>query len=125
MANLTQKQAAGIVKWFRGTALGMDDWAVELYLTDKPPEWADSPSAADMGQADADPQQKRARVWVSPARCAEQGHDPRGVLMHELTHVAFADAGVDDEPDRVHFLVWRLGEVLLKAWLRDGGAKCA
>jgi len=125
LANLTQKQAAGIVAWFRETAMGMQDWAIELYLTDKPPEWADSPGADDMGQSDSEPQQKRARVWVSPARCDEQGDDPRSVLLHELMHVVFVDVGVDDGPDRVHYLVWRFGEILLKAWLRDGGAKCA
>ena len=117
------REAAMIILWFKEN-MGLEDWTVELDLSDIPPAWVLG-DEGHLGESWPDCETKRALIWVCPSRILAKKQDPRDTLLHELSHVMFSDIGIEsggrscEGNDNVHFVVFRLGAVLLKAYLND------
>ena len=105
------------VEWFQA-ALGVEDWGVKLSVCDDPPDFAgDNLESGCCGVCQSDRDAKIARIWVSPARCKRNDFEVLDVLMHELLHMAFTDAGMDsDDKPPFHAVVNRLEAVLAAAY---------
>lgn len=77
--------------WWK-RAMRMQDWDVQLFIQDDPPEWVGDTGELIIGQAKAWGAWKIAKVWVSVARSQE--HGPLHTLFHELLHVQEYDVGL-------------------------------
>jgi hypothetical protein len=71
-----------------------------------------------MGSVDPQHEWKKAKVWVSPARCAAAGESVTGSLFHELLHVAAEEHGDKTDSPKFEFLLNRLAAVMEQAYTR-------
>lgn len=110
-------------RWASGR-LGVLGWELELEIGDDPPAWAGEMEPARIGCCEATVRYRRARVWVSPARCALHGEDPLETLMHEMMHAAAAEAGIaNDADDRPEWLWDRIAACLADLYRREMGCR--
>lgn len=99
--------------------LGLDAWTVDVEVSDEQPAWA--ADGKPLGLSRTSLQYRRADVWVSPARCKDDGESPVETLFHEILHVALEDCGWT-AADRRHgeFLINRLAALMAAAYGRGG-----
>jgi len=113
----TEAQAHKAWEWFV-RQMRIQDWQVQLFVQDDPPEWAiDSCTSRTAGLEQSEPRFKTAMIWVCPSN---PDADPLEVLFHEGLHVCAKDTGVEntqeEPPDRIEFLWHRLGALMAKAY---------
>ena len=113
----TQASVDRAVGWAK-SALYLQDYSIAVWLCDDPPEGCGDTTGTATGEAQTDVRFKRADIWISPRRIVNADEDPMETLMHEMVHVMFADAGIrrDGGETHVHGVVYRLGEILAKAY---------
>ena len=114
---ITKAEARKALQW-AGKLLGLDAWTVELIISDTPPaefrEAADTANST-LGMVSRSPSYKTATIWISPAKCKADGSSPISCLMHEMMHIACAEAELSPDNgtlERVEFLWNRLGDAL-------------
>lgn len=112
---MDRKQARRATRWAQ-KRLALRDWRIRLIVQDEPPKWAEELGDDACGGEIGHVSSRQAFVWVSPERCEEFKLDPLGVLMHELLHVAFDDAGMVSTGERREFAVNNLAAVMVEAY---------
>lgn len=118
MKRLTEKEAARFIVWFQAR-LGMQDWTWEIGVQDNPPDWIKLCSRGDVAACVCDARDKKAKVWISPAR-ATGYRDQLVSLAHEAMHAVAVDVGISgDETPRKEYLWDCLGAVLAAAFEKE------
>jgi hypothetical protein len=120
MKRLTDNQAARAAAWLQNT-LSLQDWNIELFLSEEPPEWVSRDGVE--GCCDVAHQDKYARLWVhpKPQPSVYLGDvDPLHTLCHEFLHVLAVDVGWENtyetttrDGEQCHN---RMGAVLVAAY---------
>ncbi len=115
-ARLTLASAKRAADW-AAEVLKLEDYEFLLWIQDDAPRWCGDVDGLTNGQSDTDILHKRARIWVSPSRF-DADEDPLEVVMHEIAHVLFRDAGIlrQNGDTHVHGVVHRTGAVLAIAY---------
>ena len=119
---MTDQEAKAAADWYRHR-MGLADWRIRPVVQDEPPAWcADDPSC--LGRARAQRRFKEADVWVSNQHCQADEADPLAALFHEMRHVLYADAGLDDDDsDPMEYLHDRDAELAAELYRRIVGEK--
>ena len=99
MKRLTEKQATRAALWLHD-ALGLQDWDIQLTLTDDQPDWADHPTEGILrGCTEIAIQDKYAVIWVHPNPPVDPhviNRDAIHTLCHEYLHILAVDADWHD-----------------------------
>jgi hypothetical protein len=88
MKTFDARQARSAIGWAR-RVLNLADWEIGYCLDDEPPRGINKNIC---GQATVQ-SEKKAQIWVSPARCCKFHYSPLAVLFHEMLHLGLHQAG--------------------------------
>ena len=125
LAKFNEAEGARIIAWYQD-AMGLQDWTVDLYVQDEPPDWCTEESRDPdcVGVCGPDALEKTTSIWVCPARHEGRRREPGETLMHELFHAQMADVGMKDDCETpFHFVINRVGRVLYLAYLAGKGKR--
>jgi hypothetical protein len=116
LKSLNNAQAYKVLDWCI-KHMGLSHWSIQLWFQDDPPDWFGEIDGDILGRTSWDHTQRRAKIWVSPAR-NKHTIDCVETIVHECIHLFAEDNGVVALDDRQHHFVYQLETILAKAYLK-------
>lgn len=106
---LTQAAGQKALDWLQGQ-MGLEHWRITLLITDDMPAWAVTGPDDGCGRLAYEETYLRAKVWLSPAMCLTEGRDALHTLFHEVVHLFLVNADVNNDSDKIEFMVDRIAD---------------
>ena len=117
--SITLKECRKAINWFKGRFKDTQVWEIDAEVHDATPVRWELEYATSRGLLTSHWASRSATIYLMRGRCKTDDTDMLETLFHELAHVAFIEAGIDDNqevPWRIEYLGDSIGSVCAEAY---------